>query len=71
MRYSIDNGPPPLDADSVDNYVGTAKVFPITATGQCFVLWISDYTTKDDAAVGEFCNPIYHGLLNDLATHFS
>jgi len=46
MRYSIDNGPPPLDADSVDNYVGTAKVFPITATGQCFVLWISDYTPK-------------------------
>jgi len=38
MRYSIDNGPPPLDADSVDNYVGTAKIFPITATGQCFVL---------------------------------
>ena len=70
LRYTIDNGPPPVDADSVETYVGAAKVFPVTATGQSFVLWTSDYTTKDDAAVGEFCNPIYQALLNDLATHF-
>jgi hypothetical protein len=71
FTYSIDNGPGPMSSDAVESYVGTARVFPVTATGQTFVLWTSAYTTKDDDAVGEMCNPIYQGLLNDLAAHFS
>ena len=70
FRYTIDDGPGPVAADLVESYVGSVKVFPVTATGQTFVLWVSDYKTKDDGAVGEFCNPIYQALLNDLARHF-
>ena len=70
FRYTIDDGPGPVAADLVESYVGSVKVFPVTATGQTFVLWISDYKTKDDGAVGEFCNPIYQALLKDLARHF-
>jgi len=70
FRYTIDDGPGPVAADLVESYVGSVKVFPVTATGQTFVLWMSDYKTKDDSAVGEFCNPIYQALLNDLAGHF-
>ena len=70
FQYTVDDGPDPVAADVVESYVGIAKVFPVTATGQTFVLWISDYKTKDDSAVGEFCNPIYQGLLSDLARHF-
>ena len=71
LTYSIDNGPAPLNSEAVDSYAGAVKAFPVTATGQTFVLWTSDYVTADDAAVGEFCNPIYQGLLNDLAAHFA
>ncbi len=70
FRYTIDDGPGAVGADLVESYVGSVKVFPVTATGQTFVLWTSDYKTKDDGAVGEFCNPIYQALLSDLARHF-
>lgn len=70
FRYTIDDGPGPVAADLVESYVGSVKVFPVTATGHTFVLWISDYKTKDDGAVGEFCDPIYQALLKDLARHF-
>jgi carbon monoxide dehydrogenase subunit G len=71
FTYTIDDGPGPIAADLVQRYVGKVKVFPVTATGGTFVLWTSEYKTKDDAAVGDFCNPIYQALLKDLAAHFS
>ncbi len=55
----------------VASYEGRAQVFPITATNQSFVLWTSEYKANDEAAVGEFCNLIYHALLAALATHFA
>ena len=71
FRYTIDDGPGPVASGVVESYVGSVKVFPVTATNQTFVLWISEYATKDDGAVGEFCDPIYKALLDDLAAHFS
>ena len=67
LSYTIDDGPGPVASDVVDRYVGTVRVFPVTATGQSFVLWTSAYNTKDDGAVGEFCNPIYQALLLAMA----
>ncbi len=71
LKYTIDDGPGAVAAAVVDSYVGTATVYSVTATGQSFVLWVSDYATRDDDAVGEMCNPIYQALLNDLAAHFA
>jgi len=71
FAYSIDDGPAPLNSEAMDNYIGAVKVFSVTATGQTFVLWTSDYVTRDDGAVGEFCNPMYQALLNELVAHFS
>ncbi|MCP5113485.1 MAG: SRPBCC family protein [bacterium] len=68
--YTIDDGPGPVASDVVERYVGRVRVLPVTATGQTFVLWTSEYSTNDDSAVGEFCNPIYHALLNALAASF-
>ena len=71
FRYTIDDGPGPVAADVVERYVGIVNVFPVTATGGTFVLWRSEYSSKDDGAIGEFCDPIYQALLADLAKHFS
>ena len=46
------------------------RVFPVTDSGGTFVLWKSDYETRDDNAVHEFCDPIYQALLKDLGQHF-
>ena len=35
------------------------------------VSWAPEYTTKDDAAGQEFCDPIYHALLKELDTKFT
>ena len=70
-RYRIDDGPGPLASGLVESYVGLVDVFPVTTTGQTFVLWRSQYTTKDDNSVSEFCDPVYKALLAALAKHFS
>jgi polyketide cyclase/dehydrase/lipid transport protein len=71
LSYTIDEGPGPLTPELVDRFTGTVQAFPVTATGDTFVLWTSDYATQDDTAVGEFCNPIYQALLEALAKHFA
>jgi len=67
--YSIDDGPGPVAADAVDNYRGYLTLFPVTDAGKTFVLWTSSYESGNDAAVGEFCNPIYRGLLQALKSN--
>jgi hypothetical protein len=70
FSYSIDDGPDVFAADSLWGSLGTARVTPITATGQTFVEWSSDW----EAAKGDIegtCNPLYAGLLGKLAKKFN
>ncbi|MGB0911698.1 MAG: SRPBCC family protein [Nitrospirales bacterium] len=69
--YSIDDGPGPVVKGAVSNYLGAARVLPITENNTTFVEWQSTYDSPDAAAVGELCNPIYQALLNALKKHFS
>ena len=69
--YSIDDGPGPVARSAVKNYIGAARVLPITENNSTFVEWQSTYDSPDDAAVGELCNPIYQALLKALKKHFS
>jgi hypothetical protein len=70
FNYSIDDGPGPVSKDSVKNYVGKVSLYPVTDTGKTFVEWISTYESDSDSAVGDFCNPIYAGLLSSLKSKF-
>jgi hypothetical protein len=71
IQYTIDDGPGPVAKDAVRNYVGTVRMYPITANDTTFVEWISQYDSPNSSAVGELCNPIYHALLEDLASKFA
>ncbi len=70
FSYSIDDGPDVLSADQVWGYIGKARVAPITATGQCFVEWSSDWERAKGDVKG-FCDPLYAGLLGLLAKKFN
>ena len=71
IEYSIDDGPSPISKDEVRNYIGKLRLFPVTTDGATFVEWQSSYEAADPAAVGDFCNPIYQGLLQALAARFA
>jgi len=71
LRYRIDDGPPPLAAEGLTRYLGTVRAFPVTDTGRTFVLWTSEYETKNDDSVHAFCDPIYQALLKELVRHFA
>jgi len=70
VRYSIDDGPDAVSKDNVSGYVGQVQVFPITDTGETFVLWSSSWESSG-GGVAEFCDPIYQALLGQLKKHFS
>ncbi len=70
FSYSIDEGPDVLASDQVSGYIGKARVAPITATGQSFVEWSSDWTSAKGDVKG-FCDPLYAGLLGLLAAKFN
>jgi hypothetical protein len=70
FTYSIDDGPGPVSSDSVDGYIGEVTVFPVTANNKSFVLWTSRWKSEK-GGVADFCNPIYHAILQDLKAHFS
>ncbi|WP_447971396.1 SRPBCC family protein [Nitrospira sp. M1] len=71
FMYRIDDGPGPVSKSAVNNYIGAARVLPITENDTAFVEWQSTYDSPNDTAVGELCNPIYQALLNSLKKHFS
>jgi len=71
FTYTIDDGPGPVSKQAVKNYVGDVRVAPITDNDTSFVEWQTSYESTDEAAVGEFCNPIYVGLLAALKKSFS
>jgi hypothetical protein len=70
FSYSIDDGPGPVSKDSVANYLGKVSLYPVTDSGKTFVEWISTYEGDSDSEVGDFCNPIYSGLLSSLKSKF-
>lgn len=70
FSYSIDDGPAVLASDQVTGYIGKARVAPITASGQCFVEWSSDWDSAKGDVKG-FCDPLYAGLLGLLAAKFN
>ncbi|WP_340075509.1 SRPBCC family protein [Leptobacterium sp. I13] len=71
FTYSIDDGPDVVSKDNVDGYIGEVTVFPITNNNTAFVLWTSSWKAAKKDGVADFCNPIYHALLQDLKNHFS
>ena len=70
FTYSIDDGPGPVSRDSISNYVGRVSLSPVTDSGKTFIEWVSTYESDSDSAVGDFCNPIYAGLLSSLKSKF-
>jgi len=70
FSYSIDDGPEVLSKDQVQGYLGKARVATITATGQGFVEWSSNWTSAKGDVKG-FCDPLYAGLLGLLAAKFN
>ena len=71
FTYSIDDGPDVVSKDNVDGYLGEVTVFEVSADNSSFVLWTSEWKSAKNDTVADFCNPIYHALLNDLKLHFS
>ena len=71
FTYSIDDGPAMLAKDKIEGYIGEVKVLPITENNTAFVLWTSKWAAAKEDGVADFCNPIYHGILQDLKGHFS
>ena len=63
FRYSIDDGPSPVSASEIDNYVGQVQV---KADGDgSLVEWQSKWERNDEATY-DFCHPLYVALLEDL-----
>lgn len=71
FTYSIDDGPGPLSKDNLGGYVGSVQVLPITENNTSLVVWTSKWEDDKEGTVADFCNPIYHALLQDLKAHFS
>jgi len=69
IEYTIDDGPGPLQKDHVESYRG--KIQLVDTDEGTEVIWSSEYVSEDDNAVGELCNPVYQGMLKDLAAEFS
>ena len=69
LRYSIDSAPG-TPADTTTGYVGVVRVFPVTETGETFVIWTSSWASGEQG-VAEFCTPIYQALLAALVKSFA
>jgi len=66
FMYSLDDGPDVLSVKNIEGFVGSLQVFPIAVDNTCLVLWTSTWSTVKFGDVAEFCNPIYHALLEDM-----
>ena len=66
VRYSIDDGPSPVSAEEVKNYIGQIQLKPVTLSNETFVEWESTWESNSEEA-REFCHQIYVALLKALA----
>ncbi len=64
FTYSIDDGPDAIAKSAVDNYLGMVNLSE-SSTG-VLVEWSSSFTSDNESAVTEFCDPIYRALLGAL-----
>jgi hypothetical protein len=71
FTYSIDDGPAVVSKDNVTGYVGEVTVYSVSDSDASFVLWTSKWASEKGGGVADFCNPIYHAILQDLKSHFS
>lgn len=71
FSYSIDDGPGPVSKNNVEGYVGIVSVQSVTDNDTSFVSWVSAWKSEKDGGVADFCNQIYHALLQDLKAHFA
>lgn len=69
IRYSIEQGPPPLD-EGVTNYSGQVQLRPVTVDGGTFVEWSTSWEGKEQE-INEFIPPILTALLGALKTSMS
>jgi hypothetical protein len=67
IRYSIDEGPGPLQKCS--GYVAEVRLAPVTDGNRTFIEWSSSWQDSG-GGVKEFCDPVYKALLGALAAHF-
>jgi len=66
VLYSIDDGPSPVSAEEVKNYIGQIQLKPVTLSNETFVEWGSTWESNSEEA-REFCHQIYVALLKALA----
>ena len=66
VRYSINDGPSPVSASEVGNYIGQIQLKPVTLTDDTFVEWGSTWESNSEEA-RDFCHQIYVALLKALA----
>ena len=66
LHYSIDDGPDPVSAPAVTNYIGEIILTPVTMQDATLVEWSSSWISDEDDAV-TFCSNIYGALLADMA----
>ena len=70
MTYSIDDGPPPVSKDDVQNYVGNIRLTAATIDNATLVEWSSSWEGKENGCA-DFCQNIYVALLGDLKKSLS
>ena len=71
FSYSIGDGPAVVFKDNVEGYLGEAPVYLVSDNNSSFVLCTSKWKFAKEGGIADFCNPIYHALLQDLKSHFS
>ncbi len=66
LRYSIDDGPEPVAAPAVTNYIGEIKLTPVTMQDATVIEWSSSWDSDEEEAVS-FCHNIYVAVMGDMA----
>jgi hypothetical protein len=66
LRYMIDDGPDPVAAPAVTNYIGEIKLTPVTMQDKTLIEWSSSWISDEDDAVS-FCHNIYVAVMGDMA----
>ncbi len=70
IRYSIDDGPSPVSANEVKNYIGQVQLKSISLNDATFMEWSSAWESTSEEA-RDFCHQIYVALLRALAEQFN
>jgi hypothetical protein len=69
IMYSMDEGPSPVSAREIYDYVGNLHLLPVTADNTTFAEWSASWESINTDAI-EYMNLVYRSLLSDLAVGF-